>query len=107
MSTSKGKTASPENLSKIIKRLTEENEHLKQAVGPAPITNPKDPLRIPAPQAFKGKPGTLQAFLTQARLYIRFQHSALLYESNKVLAITAYLKGNATAWFKPTKTPIR
>ena len=97
MSTSKGKTASPENLGEIIKRLTEENEHLKQAVGPAPIANPKDPLRIPAPQAFEGKPGTLRAFLTQARLYIRFQHSTLPYESDKVLAIAAYLKGDATA----------
>jgi len=64
MSTSKGKTASLENLSKIIKRLTEENEHLKQAVGPVPIANPKDPLRILALQAFEGKLGTLWAFLT-------------------------------------------
>jgi len=64
MSTSKGKTASLENLGKIIKRLTEENEHLKQAVGPAPIANLKDPLRIPALQAFEGKLGTLWAFLT-------------------------------------------
>ena len=46
MSTSKGKTASLENLGEIIKRLTEENEHLKQAVGPVPIANLKDPLRI-------------------------------------------------------------
>jgi len=61
MSTSKGKTASLENLSEIIKRLNvmEENEHLKQAVGPVPIANLKDPLRIPALQAFKGKLGTV------------------------------------------------
>ena len=55
MLTSKGKTTSLENLSKIIKRLIEENKYLTQAAGPAPILNLKDLLRILAPLLFKGK----------------------------------------------------
>ena len=57
---------------------------------------------MPAPTPFEGKQGTLRTFLTQARLYTRFQGSALPYTSDKVLAVAAYLKGDAAAWFEPT-----
>ena len=53
--TSKEKTTSLENLSKIIKRLIEENKYLKQAVGLMPILNLKDLLKILALLLFKGK----------------------------------------------------
>jgi len=102
MSTSKGDTASKEDLSKIIKKLQDENATLKAREPAVSIINPKDPLKIPPPVPFEGRPGTLRTYLTQARLYNRFQHGALTLESDRVLAVAAYLKGDAAAWFEPS-----
>ena len=64
--------------------------------------NPKEPLKIPLPTRFLGKLGTLRTYLTQLRLYLCFQQSALLgTHSNKVLAIAAYLNNDAAIWFEP------
>jgi len=100
MSTSKGKAASTEELAEQVKRLTIENAELKANQGPT-IVNPKDPLRVPTPTPYEGKTGTLRTFLTQARLYLKFQQSALPFQTDRVLAVAAYLKGDAAAWFEP------
>jgi len=104
MSTSKGKTASVEELSAMIQQMTLENAELtaKLAVAAPNVTNPKEPLKVPPPTPFEGRQGTLRAFLTQARLYLRFQSSAITYTSDKVLTIAGYLRGDAAAWFEPT-----
>jgi hypothetical protein len=102
MSTSKGKTASVEELTAMIQRLSEENNALKAREPTTTVINPKEPLKVPAPQFYEGKPGTLRTYLTQARLYVKFQSTALPYVSDQVTAVAAYLKGDAAAWFEPT-----
>jgi len=98
--TSKGKAASIEELAKQVKYLIIKNAELKANQGPT-IINLKDPLRVPTPTLYKGKTRTLRTFLMQARLYFKFQQSALPFQTNRVLAVTAYLKGDVAAWFEP------
>jgi hypothetical protein len=97
----KSSTATPskEDLALMIQSLQTENTALKAAQANPPSN--KEPLKVPPPTKFTGKPGTLRTFLTQARLYRKFQSNALPYQSDQVLAISSYLAEDAAAWFEP------
>ncbi|RYP18275.1 hypothetical protein DL767_009863 [Monosporascus sp. MG133] len=51
------------------------------------------------PEPYDGK-GSAQSFLTQVRVYLRFE--GIVNKADKILAVAAFLKGNALDWFEPT-----
>ncbi|RYP29015.1 hypothetical protein DL767_006941 [Monosporascus sp. MG133] len=51
------------------------------------------------PEPYDGK-GNVQNFLTQARVYLRFER--VINKADKILTVAAFLKGDALNWFKPT-----
>ena len=53
------------------------------------------------PDQFTRQRDKLKAFLTQAELYVRYNASALPTQSDRVLAVAAYLRGEAFDWFEP------
>jgi hypothetical protein len=105
MSTSTGKTPSKEDLGKEIAHLQMELAKAHSQVEQAKTElnkRAKEPLKIPPPAPFDGTTGTLRGFLTQARVYIKYQADALPYISDQILAIASHLRGDAQAWFEPT-----
>ena len=63
---------------------------------------------ITAPKQYKAanfqpydKKGSPKKFLTQARIYLRFQRGIITDEADKILAIITFLKGDALKWFQP------
>jgi len=55
-------------------------------------------LKVPAPNAFTGKRGKLQAFLIKLKLYIEFNQVKFRFEMNKGLFTVSYLKNAAFNW---------
>ena len=41
-------------------------------------------------------------FLTQAKAYLKYYSASFPNESDKVMCIAGYLKGDALSWFEPT-----
>ncbi|MDB5911246.1 MAG: hypothetical protein JWP34_5363 [Massilia sp.] len=59
-------------------------------------------LKVKAPEAYDGTPGTLQGFLTQLKAYHRYNTYDFPDEERKVLHAAHLLKGSALDWFEPT-----
>jgi Retrotransposon gag protein len=58
-------------------------------------------IKIEPPEKFDGKRSQLRSFLTHAKLYLTFKEHQFPTEAKKVLAIAAFLKGQAFEWFEP------
>jgi hypothetical protein len=61
----------------------------------------KSMYKVKEPEAYAGKRGKLQAFLTQVELYLKFHQNSLPMKSDKVLCVANLLKGKAFDWFEP------
>ena len=87
--------ASPPN-DEELRLLRSEIQRLKAA---ADTTAPKQ-YKAANPQPYDGK-GSPEGFLTQARVYLRFQRGIITDEADKILAIITFLKKDALKWFQP------
>ena len=90
------------DLEQHIIQLTEkmsEQENQGKVEGGA-VTDKKS-YKMKPPKSFSGKKGKLQAFLTQAALYLSFYSKDLPFQKDKVLGIANLLEGAAFEWFEP------
>jgi hypothetical protein len=58
-------------------------------------------FKVEPPEKFDGKRSELRSFLTHAKLYLTFKEHLFPNEAKKVLAVAAFLKGQAFEWFEP------
>ena len=58
-------------------------------------------VKIGTVTPFKGERGTLKVYLAQIRLYFMHNSERLVTESDKVLAASSFLDGEAMKWFAP------
>ncbi|SLM35799.1 hypothetical protein SS1G_09531 [Lasallia pustulata] len=58
-------------------------------------------IRFSAPTPFSGEGKKLESFLTQMRVYFRFNEELFASESEKVMYAAYHLQGDAEAWFRP------
>jgi hypothetical protein len=58
-------------------------------------------LKVPLPDKYDGSKGKLQAFLTSANMYIRYNKGLFPTEADKVLVIANQLSGTAFDWMEP------
>ncbi|RYP26912.1 hypothetical protein DL767_007879 [Monosporascus sp. MG133] len=73
-----------------IKELEEAVQRLKAQVNATRTNEVK--IKPKKPEPYDGK-GSVQSFLTQARVYLRFER--VIDKADKILAVAAFLKGNA------------
>jgi Ty3 transposon capsid-like protein len=83
-----------------MKEMEEEKKRLQAALTAAREGNSKN-IKIEPPEKFDGKRSQLRSFLTHAKLYLTFKEDQFPSEAKKVLAIAAFLKGQAFEWFEP------
>jgi hypothetical protein len=84
----------------MFMELKEKNEQLQAAILQLQGGGGGSIKALP-PQAFDGKPGTLQAFLTQLRMYQKANNSQFKYWGERVANAASYLRGDALIWFEP------
>ena len=58
----------------------------------------KAPLKVKQSNTYNGFRATLRQFVTQIKLYIKFNHDRLPTDNNKVLIAFSYLRGRAFNW---------
>jgi hypothetical protein len=89
-------------LEQHIVRLTGQlSEQVNQPMATGRATTEKKSYKMKPPKPFSGKKGKLQAFLTQAALYLSFYDKDLPFQKDKVLGIANLLEGAAFEWFEP------
>jgi hypothetical protein len=59
----------------------------------------KAPLKIKAPDVFDGKRGELQNFLSQMKVYLLFNSTSIVTNTENVLVAGTYLRGKAYKWY--------
>ncbi|RYP29515.1 hypothetical protein DL767_006705 [Monosporascus sp. MG133] len=80
-----------------IKELEEAVQRLEAQVNATRTSEVK--IKPKKPEPYDGK-GSVQSFLTQARVYLRFEK--VVDEADKILTVAAFFKGDALDWFEPT-----
>ncbi|KAH8193756.1 hypothetical protein TruAng_012078 [Truncatella angustata] len=82
-------------------QLTEQIASIPLTTAPA-VAHGSNGYKMPAPQAYDGKDGNVQGFLTQCKAYLRFYRDKIITPSDKILCIAGFLRGDALEWFEPT-----
>ena len=77
-----------------------DNLQLQQQIGNQGNNHGKH--KYPGPTPYDGREGNVQMFLTQAKAYLKYYSASFPNESDKVMCIAGYLKGDALSWFEPT-----
>ena len=83
-----------------IEALRMDNLQLQQQIGIQGNNHGKH--KYPGPTPYDGREGNVQMFLTQAKAYLKYYSASFPNESDKVMCIAGYLKGDALSWFEPT-----
>ena len=76
-----------------IEALRIDNLQLQQQIGNQGNNHGKH--KYPGPTPYDGREGNVQMFLTQAKAYLKYYSRNFLTESDKVIYIAGYLKGDA------------
>jgi len=97
-STGHGNSAA--NLQTMFEELKAENDRLQTAILQLQGRDGGSVKALP-PRPFDGKPGTLQAFLTQLRVYQKAHNNQFKYWGERVVNAGSYLKDDALTWFEP------
>lgn len=91
-STGHGNSAA--NLQTMFEELKAENDRLQTAILQLQGRDGGSVKALP-PRPFDGKPGTLQAFLTQLRVYQKAYNNQFKYWGERVVNAGSYLKDDA------------
>lgn len=83
----------------MYKRILEQEQQIRDLREELTNRTSKPKLKVKEPEVFKGEQEKLKPFITQAELYLKYYDIEV--DSDKILTIAIFLKGDAFDWFEP------